>query len=108
MLQIEQIITTGDLNLERDSEIYKSIRRGEWTLEHLKKWFADKELELENVYNRKLAPVPYEPDERAIKKLLLGCLEHHYGSLDKAIYIPDQYQMFYRDIEHLVEKYKMK
>lgn len=108
MLQIEQIITTGDLNLERDSETYKSIRRGEWTLEHLKKWFTDKELELENVYNRKLAPVPYEPDERAIKKLLLECLEHHYGSLDKAIYNPDQYQMFFKEIESLVEKYKMK
>ena len=107
MLQIEQIITTGDLNLERDSEIYKAIRRGEWSLEQLKKWFADKELELENVYNRGIAPVPYKPDEQAIKKLLLDCLEHHYGCLDKSISRPDNFQMFFKEIEAAVEKYRL-
>ena len=35
LLEIEEIMSTGDLNLTRNSEVLKSIRRGEWSLEKL-------------------------------------------------------------------------
>ena len=82
-LQAQQILLEGDLDLERNSEILKSVRRGEWSLERLQTWFAEKEMQLEKAYSE--TSLPRSPDEGTIKELLLNCLETHYGSLDKAV-----------------------
>jgi uncharacterized protein len=87
--EAEQILTTGDLYLRRDSEMLRSILRGEWTAERIREWFESKERGLESLYNESDA-VPYKPDEEKIKQLLLDCLEHHYGSLDAVIYRPER------------------
>lgn len=77
--EVEQIMTEGTMNLERNREQLKSIRRGEWTLEQIEKHFEEKERELEALYTR--CDLPPAPDEDRIKKLLLECLELHYGTL---------------------------
>lgn len=84
ILQCEQLLVEGDLDLMRNAELLKSIRRGEWTEERVRKFFEDKEKHLEDLYHSSTA-LPYEPDERAIKRLLIQVLEHHYGSLKDAI-----------------------
>lgn len=81
--EIEQIMTECDLDLERNREQLKSIRRGEWKLEDIEIYFSNKERELEKLYTE--SKLRYSPDEGAIKQLLLQCLEHHYGSLDKCV-----------------------
>jgi predicted nucleotidyltransferase len=79
MLEVEQIMIEGDLDLQRNKEVLKSIRRGEWTLERLEAYFQEKEVALEQVYiDSKLR---HSPDEDALRSLLLNCLEEHYGSL---------------------------
>lgn len=83
LLEIEQILTEEDLDLERNREVLKGIRRGEWTMDKLKDWASDKEKALERVYED--SKLPWGPREPELKKLLLECLEHHYGSLEKAI-----------------------
>lgn len=83
MNEVEQIMIEGDLDLLRSREQLKSIRRGEWTLEQLEQWFAAKEAALSDVYLK--STLPYEPDEKAIKAILMECLEMHYGSLDALI-----------------------
>lgn len=81
--EAEMILSEGDLDLTRNNEQLKSIRRGEWTKEQIKEYFQKKESELETLYlNSKL---PHRPDEAVIKNLLLGCLEQHYGSLTNAV-----------------------
>jgi predicted nucleotidyltransferase len=103
-LQCEQILATGDLNLERDREIYKSIRRGEWTLEQIESWFEEKEKSLETLYaNSKL---PHGPDEDKIKTLLLECLESHYGSLTDAVKVDVSVETLISDMEAIIRKYK--
>ena len=105
-LQSEQILAEHDLDIERNSEILKSIRRGEWTLEQIEDWFANKEKALETLYAN--STLQHTPDENKIKELLLECLEMHYGSLDTAIVRVPQLDAMVHDLEEIVRKYKMR
>ena len=78
--EVEQILTLGDIDLTRDAERLKAIRRGEWTAEQVKAFFVRREMELESGYAA--SSLPHGPRESEIKALLLACLEAHYGSLD--------------------------
>ena len=80
--EVEQILVEGDIDLQRDKEHLKAIRRGDWTLEQIETYFASKELQLEEAYSK--SELPYGPDEAAVKQLLLDCLEEHYGNLTGA------------------------
>lgn len=77
--EVEQILVEADLDLERNREQLKAIRRGEWSLERLEAFAADKEKSLEAAYSA--SSLPARPDHQAIKALLLECLEIHYGQL---------------------------
>jgi len=100
--EIEQILTEEDLDLQRNREQLKSIRRGEWTEEEVREYFARKERELETAYlNSKL---PHSPDEDKIKALLLACLEEHYGSLDQCIVVQDRTIEVLREIQESLAK----
>ena len=82
-LQGEQILAEHDLDIERNSEILKSIRRGEWTLDQVDQWATEKERALELSYAA--STLRHTPDQDAIRALLLECLEMHYGKLDGAV-----------------------
>lgn len=99
--QIEQILTEEDLDLQRHREQLKSIRRGEWTIQQIEDYFTTKDKILENLYNE--SSLPYSPREKEIKQLLLDCLEHHYGSLDKAVVIEDKHTKALRDIKKIID-----
>ena len=76
LLQAEQIMIEGDLDLQKNREQLKSIRRGEWSIERVQEYFNDKEKALEDIYLK--STIPNSPDENAIKNLLLNCLELLY------------------------------
>jgi hypothetical protein len=104
LLEIEQIMAEGTLDLERNSEILKSIRRGEWTFQKIAEWFQTKELSLETLYsNSKLSN---RPNEKEIKQILIECLEMHYGSLDKVIEKEKRVEDMVFEIENVLLKYK--
>ena len=95
--EVEQILIEGDIDLQRDNEQLKAIRRGEWSEERLRHWFADKETHLERAYaESRLRPVP---DEGRIKALLLAVLEEHYGTLDGCVVDPDRAAIALRAIQ---------
>lgn len=104
VLEVEQIMLAHDLDIERDREMLKAIRRGEWPLLDLQKWFAEKEASLEKVYNESI--LRHSPDEGMIKQLLLDCLEHHYGTLGACVAIPDVAEKTLSDIRVLLERYE--
>jgi len=101
MLEAEQILAHGDLDLQRDREILKAIRRGEWTEQEIEKFFNDKEVGLERVYEE--SKLPWGPDEPKIKELLLNCLEHHFGSLDKVVIVPNKIENALRQIREICD-----
>jgi len=100
--EIEQILTEGDLDLQRNREQLKAIRRGEWKQEEIIEYFNKREKELESVYDN--STLPHKPREAEIKELLLECLEHHYGSLDKCIVSEDKLEKALREISNIANK----
>jgi len=81
--EVEQILVEKDLDLQRNREQLKSIRKGDWTKELIINYFEDKEKSLEELYLK--SDLPHAPDEERIKTILLECLEMHYGSLENTI-----------------------
>ena len=102
--EVEQIMTEGDLDLMRNREPLKSIRKGEWTELQIREYFARKEGELETLYQN--SKLPYGPDEEKVKQLLLNCLEEHYGNLEKCIVNPDAAVTALREVASVLEKYQ--
>ena len=101
--EVEQILAEGDLDLERNSEILKTVRNGEWTLERIEEWFQLKEKTLETLYVE--SSLRYTPDEDKIKQLLMECLEMHYYDLSDAIRIQPEVDQLITDLQDLVSKY---
>lgn len=100
--EVEQIMTEGDLDLQRNNDQLKAIRKGEWTEDYLRKWAADKEAALEDVYLK--SELRHGPDEEKIKSLLLECLEVHYGSLKGIVVQQDKAVIALRNIQQELNK----
>ena len=99
--EVEQILMEQNLQLDRNKEQLKSIRRGEWSIEKIQTYFHKKEHELESLYLH--SALPEKPNEKAIRQLLLNCLEHHYGSLDQCIAQPDQAMSALQAIRQIID-----
>lgn len=110
MLECEQILTEGDLDLTRNREQLKAIRRGDWTQKQVEEYFASKESSLETLYNENKANLPWGPKEDGlqdrIKQLLFQCLEEHYGSLDKCVVNVDAATQALKEVGGVLEKYR--
>jgi len=89
----------------RNSETLKAIRRGEWTEQRVVDFFEQKEKALNEAYAN--STLPYSPDEQKIKKLLLECLEHHFGSLSGAYIEPDRYRNALVEIQDVCAKLQL-
>lgn len=100
--EVEQIMAEENLELDRNSDQLKAIRRGDWTQEQVENYFFEKEKHLEHLYVQSKLPV--QPDMTAIKHLLLNCLEQHYGSLDAVIHVADKYAQAVKDIQKIIDK----
>lgn len=82
LLECEQILTTGDLILDRDADLYRAVRNGEWTVERVQRFSVDKAEDLNNALGR--CTLPEAPDRDRIGELLFECLEMQFGSLAEA------------------------
>lgn len=101
--EIEQILSEGDLDLTRDAERLKSIRRGEWTQEKVLDFFEQKDASLEGLYTN--SKLPWGPDEDKIKTLLLNCLEEHYGNLP--IVIPGKDRIALDEVAEVLRRHRI-
>lgn len=101
--ECSQILTTGDLDLQRAKEHMKAIRRGDVSEADLRSWFSERERTLEREYAE--SKLPHGPDENAIKRFLLECLEEHYGSLASCVVLPDAASQTLGQIMKLLEQY---
>ncbi len=101
LCEVQQILETGDLNLRKDREFYKAIRRGDLTEQEVREWATEKDKYLEQLYQK--TSLPDLPRDKEIKKLLLECLEAHYGNLSSVIEKPDIAKQTLREIIKLAE-----
>ena len=102
--EVEQIMLEGNLDLQRAREAMKSVRRGDWTAEEVRKWAMEKERALEVAYTN--CKLPERPDEKALYDLLLQCLEEHYGSLGECLTQPDWAVEGLKDVDQLLERFR--
>lgn len=100
--EAEQLLLTGELDLMQGNEEYKAIRRGEWNFARLEREFEARKVAVESVYHT--SKLPEVPDRAAVKRLLLDCLEHHYGSLAKVATRPDETAIALRDIDAILTR----
>jgi predicted nucleotidyltransferase len=77
--QAEMVMTTHDLDLEENRELLKTVRRGEWTIDRLEKWFETRQTQLDMLYVS--SDLRLTPDVDTIRTLLMQCLEAKFGSL---------------------------
>lgn len=89
--EAEMILSEQDLDLQRHKEHLKAIRRGSVDEKDVRLWFASKKKYLQELYAR--STLRDKPDYEFLRALLLNCLEHHFGSLDKAIERDDKYRV---------------
>jgi len=100
--EVEQILVEGDLDITKNREQLKSIRRGEWKKDDIRGWFEDREKVLGKLYLK--SNLQNKPDESLIKELLLNCLEHHYGNLSNCVEIPGKASTCLRQIRALLDE----
>jgi hypothetical protein len=104
-MECEQILVDHDLILDRDREVYKSVRRGGYSKEQIFEFFDNNEQRLQTIYDE--SNLRSYPDVKSIRQLLLDCLEMHYGSLDNCISRLDKYEVAIRDIKQLLADRKL-
>ena len=102
--EVEQILVEGDLDLQRNREQLKDIRRGEWTIDQLESYFENKERILESTYAA--STLRHSADEDAVKRLLMNCLEQHYGNLSEAVKVQPDIERLVSDMQAVLDKYK--
>jgi len=98
--EVEQILTERDIDLERNREQLKAIRRGEWTVDEIESYFAGKEKELESLYTA--CQLPAKPDEARIQTLLLQSLEQYFGDLSQCVVKQDEAIGALREIDRIL------
>ena len=102
LLEAEQLLDEGDLDLRRNSEMLKAIRAGDWSRDKVIDFFERREKTLEEKYQS--TKLPHSPNHEAIKILLLECLEMHYGNLGpELIYTPNRHVFAIEKIKEIVD-----
>ena len=102
--EVEQILVEEDLDLARNAEQLKSIRRGDWSQKEVEEYFSSKERQLETVYLQ--SKLPAVPDKQVVKSLLMACLEQHYGSLSECVVEQGAAVHALNDIQKILDRLK--
>lgn len=100
--ECQQILEEGDIDLRRGSDVLKAIRKGEVPMADVKRMALDMDAGLKKSCEN--SKIPYGPDKVAIKKLLLNCLEHHYGDLSSAVVRQDKAAEALIEIQKIVQQ----
>lgn len=77
--QCRQILEDGDMDITQCSELLKSIRRGEWSMDRLKSYINEREKALDRLYET--SSIDRFPDEKFLRGVLMECIEMKYGSI---------------------------
>lgn len=81
LLQLLEVLETGELHLKANSIFLNDVRSGKYTLQYIMDMFDDMLGLAEQLVNSNQCAVPYSPDEKKLKNLLINCIEIKYGSL---------------------------
>jgi hypothetical protein len=103
--EVEQLLMESDIDLERNREQLKDIRRGNWSEAKIIEYFEDHESDLEQLYKK--SDLPNKPQYGKIRDLLYECLEMHFTNLKDVAPEKVLSKSFINDILLAVDKYKL-
>lgn len=101
--ECHDILENHDLDLRKHKEHVKAVKKGEVTIDEVRRWFEEKSRTIEKLYQE--STLRTHPDEGKIKNLLLRCLETHYGSLEKCISEVGKSEQALAEIREVLTKY---
>ena len=78
-LQAIQILETGDLDLDVNGKLLRSIRRGEYELEEIKEMLVNYEKQAKVLYDT--GTLQYSSNIKELEELLIECLEMKFGKI---------------------------
>lgn len=104
MCEVEQLLETGDMDIQRDREMLKSIRRGEWTEEQIYDYFNRRERDMGALYEK--SELPHTPRMDEIQALLYNCLEEAYGRLSNMVERQSDTRMLVSAIDEVLCRYR--
>jgi predicted nucleotidyltransferase len=104
--EVEQLLVEETLDLTKNAEQLKAIRRGEWSLAKLETYFERKEADLESFYLK--SKLPDAPNVDAVRNLLLESLEQHFGSLSNVTQQDAKAQVALSNIHDILRAYENK
>lgn len=98
-----QILIYCDIDLQKDRELLKSIRRGELSLDDLIELWKATDQQLVTLFAQ--SKLPDQPDYERLNTILLNILEQHYGSLS---FVPkeDRTQQLVNEVTGVLQKYR--
>ncbi len=106
LYEAEQILTKHDIYLRDRKDELIALRTGQFTLEQVVDMAEKKGNELEKLFVE--SKLKEKADEEQIKKLLLDCLEHHYGSLNKFVDVIGEEKEALKSIAAVIDKIRDK
>lgn len=101
--EVEQILSESTLDIQRNREQLKMVRRGEWSQAQVEEYFEVKERDLEALYLK--SDLPHKPRYDEIRSLLWHCLEIHFSDKIKPS-DKDDFLNLFQDLNNLVTKYQ--
>jgi hypothetical protein len=103
--QAEYILNHHNLDLQERGRVekMKAIRRGDVPFEDIVKWFGEAESRIASLYET--STLRKYPDRKKIRAMLVNCLEHHYGSLEKYLKTTDAAVIAVNEIKEVLRKY---
>lgn len=106
LLECEQILETGTIDLRKDREHVKAVRNGLVAPEDVNKWFDEKESSLNKLYET--SKLQHGPPRQKIKQLLIDCIEEQYGSISNLISMKSsKADQAVEEIKQVIEKYRV-
>lgn len=99
---LEDMLIHGDYDIQKHREAVKAIRAGQWSYDQLNEWFTKKLTAIDEAKVK--SPLPEEADELELRKILIECLEIHYGRLDKVIVDDNRAKNMLRKIENILRE----
>lgn len=106
MYEAHMILEEGTIDLQRNREHLKAIRRGDISEDDIRAWYKQFEKAGDKLYES--STLRKVPDFKSLKALLLECLEHYYGSIQDAYISEDVLKQSMRDIISIAKKVEHK
>lgn len=103
LTEAEQLLAENKIDFSKNSDMLKSIRRGEWSLHQIDTWTQSQLTHLQQLKVK--SDLPDKPQYDTVKEILIEIIEDHYGKVSQKIgaHAPET-ETIINDLESIIQK----